>query len=444
MLASERASGCKLDLDLSSANTVIKQRGTISGALPKDGGFYFDGTNDYIQYILGSEFYSDAISYVIEFTPEFNWDENVIRTLFDTTDVASAATKRFAIYKYDASTTYDLQLQVGSTNYSIPSAVYSAYWKQNKKNTIVVSATGSNVTVYLNGIKIVNNVALVFTRKYPSRLHLGELYLPGLGYSFKGLIHSFKVYNRALSDQECLDYCNNATFLYEQRATIILPMRLQDHDPTNLKTLDVSGHGYHATFGDGVTPTTYPTKLTGKRGYSFDGSTDYLSFPASLNGVFTGVFQNPFTLIIVNSGYKPNTTNPFFSKGNDSDDAIYIESAYYDPARYPILYSKGSSGIAYGSICSICGRGFRFLFFNQKSMLTINEQYIYEQLMLKNSASKEFTTTFIENNKQLYIGKWRFTYFLGNMYYFALYPFSLTQIQMADVYIKLLQDINHE
>ncbi|MDD4455264.1 MAG: hypothetical protein PHI67_08155, partial [Candidatus Methanomethylophilaceae archaeon] len=50
------------------------------------------------------------------------------------------------------------------------------------------------------------------------------------------------------------------------------------------------------------------------------------------------------------------------------------------------------------------------------------------------------SNTFIENNEQALIG----VTVLGEYYYFALYPFSLTQIQMADVYIKLLQGINHE
>jgi len=46
------------------------------------------------------------------------------------------------------------------------------------------------------------------------------------------------------------------------------------HDPVNLRTLDKSGNNLHATFGNGATPTTYPTKLA-TRGYYLDGG-DYL------------------------------------------------------------------------------------------------------------------------------------------------------------------------
>jgi hypothetical protein len=48
------------------------------------------------------------------------------------------------------------------------------------------------------------------------------------------------------------------------------------HDPTNVRTLDVSGNGLNGTFGDGVTGTTFPTKLNDRRGYYFDGG-DYLA-----------------------------------------------------------------------------------------------------------------------------------------------------------------------
>ena len=50
------------------------------------------------------------------------------------------------------------------------------------------------------------------------------------------------------------------------------------------RTLDVSGKGKHATFGNGSTSTTYPTKLTDVAGYDLDGG-DYLT------GTATGAFN---------------------------------------------------------------------------------------------------------------------------------------------------------
>jgi len=49
------------------------------------------------------------------------------------------------------------------------------------------------------------------------------------------------------------------------------------------KTLDVSGNGNHGILGDGNTATTFPTKLS-KRGYNFDGTTDYVDLGSDLIG----------------------------------------------------------------------------------------------------------------------------------------------------------------
>lgn len=453
MLAAEKASGCTLDLDFRSIGNVLRQRGTISGAIPKDGGFYFDGSNDYIQYIVGSEFYSDAISFVMEFTPEFNWDENIGRSLFGGS-LNHGATGRLLLFKYDSGTNYDLLMQIHTTWIQISSATYSPYWKQNKKNTLVISATGTTTTVYLNGIKIANTIAHVWSRLHTNILNIGCLYTEPNN-SFKGIIHSFKIYNRALSDQECLDYCNNATFLYEQKASIILPMRLQDHDPTNNRTLDRSGHGYHATFGDGSTASTFPTKITGQRGYSFDGTSDYLSFPATLNSVFTGIFQNPFTMVALCETPQLYPYNPLCRKGSLADgDSYSVDFWIMSGSDDYGVYSRGTDGIIKIHTSTIIpdftGLRFKAIYIYNKYDVNIDKIILYcQQKNISSITYREFTNTFAENNKQFYIGKDHAGassgyFFKGNFYYFALYPFSLTQIQMADVYINLMQGINHE
>jgi hypothetical protein len=53
-------------------------------------------------------------------------------------------------------------------------------------------------------------------------------------------------------------------------------MTAATHDPVNNRTLDVSGNNLHGTFGNGVTLTTFPTKLNNRRGYYFDGG-DYIN-----------------------------------------------------------------------------------------------------------------------------------------------------------------------
>ncbi len=429
MLASEKASGCKLDLDLSSASSVISQRGTISGALPKDGGFYFDGTNDYIQYILGSEFYSDAISYVIEFTPGFNWDEDVGRAFFGCS-FNHSGTGRILLYKYAVATNYDLLFQINITWVQIPSASYSAYWKQNCKNTIVISATGATTTIYLNGNKIANATPHVWSKLHKNILNLACSYTEP-NTPFKGLIHSFKIYNRALSDQECLDYCNNATFLYEQRATVILPMRLEDHDPTNLRTLDRSGHGYNATFGDGVTSTTYPTKITGKRGYSFDGG-DYLRI-SGLNTLYSGEWTTSMTWRSTYNGYYE-----FLSKDVDASNFIQVYCDYSVGRLYYYGYAGGASKFL---ISIEIGKGF------QNYINLIVSSRITSGFAMLNG--KIITPTFVgafNNNANLKLGRIVTGNGLKGEYkdFRCWDNMALTQIQAWDLYLDILQSFNHE
>jgi hypothetical protein len=55
-----------------------------------------------------------------------------------------------------------------------------------------------------------------------------------------------------------------------------LRMIQSDHDSGNNRTLDQSHNSLHATFGDGVTSSTFPTKLF-RPAYLFDGTDDYMN-----------------------------------------------------------------------------------------------------------------------------------------------------------------------
>jgi hypothetical protein len=78
----------------------------------------------------------------------------------------------------------------------------------------------------------------------------------------------------------------SSVYNYVNNAKLWLPMTAACHDPVNVRTLDKSGNGLHYRFGDGVTANTFPTKLTA-RGYSFDGSNDYLIALANQTNAIT-------------------------------------------------------------------------------------------------------------------------------------------------------------
>jgi len=86
---------------------------------------------------------------------------------------------------------------------------------------------------------------------------------------------SVRIFKNELTAVEITDYESNSIFNYGKDAVLNLPMGIAQHDAVNGITYDVSGHNNHAQFGDGSTAGTFPTKISERRGYSFDGS-DYL------------------------------------------------------------------------------------------------------------------------------------------------------------------------
>jgi len=140
------------------------------------------------------------------------------------------------------------------------------------------SKTAAGFKLYLNGNRI-DNADFSAGGVYTAMSRLGEPVVigrqPGSVSYTNGKIRNLKIWNVELTAQECLDLAQNSTYTYDRKSLISLPMGIGNHDPTNVQTLDVSGKGLHAKFGDGVTPTTYPTKLASQHGMSFDGG-DYL------------------------------------------------------------------------------------------------------------------------------------------------------------------------
>lgn len=227
-----------------------------------------DGSTDYVTYSLtGREFNSDEISIVIEFTPDFAANDGLSHYLWN-----SAADDLF--FKNGAGS---LVLWFnGASIATIALGVYSAYWRQGGRNTLAVSGSSGDTSVWLNGNAILSNDASAWTPSGTSSLIVGTNTAKSL--FFDGTIHSLLIFHGLLTQAEAQAYSDNSMYSYRNRAVLDLPMLMGDHDPSNVRALDRSGNGNHATLGDGVTPTTYPTKLA-TRGYSFDGG-DYMQSSA--------------------------------------------------------------------------------------------------------------------------------------------------------------------
>jgi hypothetical protein len=225
------------------------------------GGIYNGSSYDEFD-LQGNEFESDEITIVSEFVPYFNWDEDVTRYLYD----SSTGSDRYLMYKRDSAGSNTIDVYCGNVQVaSIPSANYSAYWRQNCRNVFcVVSKTGDN-DFYLNG-NLIYQTSTAWTFKKPTRFVIAARYATPFLY-FYGEIFFVKIFNRLLTVEEIADIQENRTYNYRNEATLDLPMTDQLHSPPY--SLDVSRSGRNITW------VGSPTKLSNQCGYELNGSTQY-------------------------------------------------------------------------------------------------------------------------------------------------------------------------
>ena len=278
----ERSRGCIFSETFESKYAVERNEGTVVGTPVIDFGATFNGTTDYIQYTPwnGTMLNSDELSFVLEFTPHFDWDyADAAVTLWDIRDNANGNSSN--LIKNGINERFEFYIS-GSYIGAWDNALFENVWKINERNVLVVSTKSGDTELFLNGTLISNSKPSAWTpNALTTKARLAsDVTTPR--YFFDGVYHSFKIFQSKLTQQEVLDFYNNSTYTYRNKAVVDLPMTAECHDPDNVRTLDKSGNGHHATFGDGSTPTKYPAKLS-KHGYSFDGTTDYMTMLDNAN-----------------------------------------------------------------------------------------------------------------------------------------------------------------
>jgi len=120
----------------------------------------------------------------------------------------------------------------------------------------------------------------------------------------------------------------SSVYNYQQNAKLWLPMTAACHDPGNLRTLDKSGNNLHATFGDGATPGTYPTKLS-TRGYYLNGSS-YLDVGLAPSLDFTTIG----TVVVF---FKPTASATNFRAIITKQNWITGANGYSIYLNYPVI-----------------------------------------------------------------------------------------------------------
>ena len=235
-----------------------------------------------------------------------------------------------------------------------------------------------------------------------------------------------------------MGYYSNDNFNYRNKAVLDLPMNMAQHDPTNVQTLDVSGGGNNAEFGDGSTAGTFPTKLT-KHGYTFDGG-DYLT------GTATGLFNSAEISIVmefypdfvpsVNVRYWLYTTSSasiygFYKMDNANSNVlrcylgntVIVEIA--EATYSPYWRQNGKNVIV------ITGDSA-----NNVTNVWLNEGHVVDG---------DTTAWSVADPSTLHIGS-RYdaiNQFDGKVTKFQVYPFVLTPLQVQDILIDSNQSINN-
>ena len=413
--SAERARGCVFSELFRDGESIARNGGTVTGTPAIDKGITLNGTTDYVTYdAVGSFFASSSISIVVEFWPDFAANANGLYYLFDSEGAG------YYVQKRDNASNNVMRIILGMTFIDdIPYATYSSYWLTGQRNVLVVSSVSGATNAWLNGNQILVNDVTVWTPKLSSFLRIGARY-DALVF-FDGRITKFQIYDRLLTAGEAADFYNGAIYSYRNEPSLNLPFGMAQHDPTNTRSLDVSGNARHATL------VGTPTKLGDRPGYELNGSTQYMTV------VGTGVFNAAGVTIAVEF-------TPDFAADYDAFQSPFCSS---NPDRYFVLkYSNASSNILQVYLGNTVVRSipyadyYLYWFKGRKNLLVISGTsgdirfWLNGNLIATSAvvwAAKDPAVLFIGQD---YSGGSRFN---GKIHSFRVWREALTLLQVADL-----------
>jgi hypothetical protein len=223
---------------------------------------------------------------------------------------------------------------------------------------------------------------------------------------FAGTIHNVSIYKDfAVRLEDAVGWYNNR--IYNVEPLMHLPMLAAQNDDGNVRTLDVSGNGYHAAFGDGETSSTYPTKNT-KRGYTLDSGdslrADWPAIGSQTVSVVCGFHSDSY----------PTTAQYIFdARRTGGTGYMSLNTSYVASVSSGTVYANGKIGTQ-------CGRGYNVV---GVTGLTLD---VTEGVDI--GAHNEYGAA---NN------------LVGSMEFFSMYPGTLTQFQMYDIFYRARKQRNY-
>lgn len=216
------------------------------------------------------------------------------------------------------------------------------------------------------------------------------------------------------------------------KALLSLNFLATDHDPTNVRSLDRSRNSIHATFGDGATPATYPTKIAGQRGYT-TAAGDY--FQGATQGVFN------VSEISICALFSPNYAANDGAQHYLYDTSVGAEIMVDKDAVNSLVFYAGGNVV----ITVLLANYQNYWFVNGYNTLVFRGRSGDNQAILNGySIGTSATAWNAVNPAYYYIGcRYDATLFsTGNYYWHETYPFAMTLIQAADWRQRALRMIN--
>jgi len=247
--------------------TVVGAEEIDSGLRINDNSYCYWSTNKKLSNL--KEF-----TFIFEFTPNFETDEDVQRVLFYSSDYT------FGMIKRANSLDNKIRLTMGgNTIRDITEATYSPAWNVGEKNTLILSAISGSTNVWLNGTLIVPADFSAWADVDIDTLNFGAL--SGGSVYFDGDINHVSFSHGLLTTDEVSDISNETTFSETDASNSLLYLPMDTyylHTDSKYYTPN-SGTGGDVLMGtNGVTTTTFPKLTSG--GFDFDGG-DQLTFATS-------------------------------------------------------------------------------------------------------------------------------------------------------------------
>ncbi len=417
------------DFDLTSATKVAEQNGTITGNPTfSRAGINLDGTSDYVTYNIQNTLFAHAkISIVIEFTPDFAFNEDAFRYLIDSTDG-----NRYSFFKNNNAGSNTLQLNLNDTTIAtIASGTYSSFWKQNQRNVIVISGTTGATNVWLNGNQILTADATVWNSGTPTEFYVGSRF--SASSLFDGEIHSISIYNDLLTGDEAQALYDNSLFNFQNKSDVWLDMKTQSSDDTNDITKDKSGQGNDFLIGDGSTANTQPS--FSNPGFDFDGSSDYM---ISKNSIIDSYTEMSF-VICIKPDFEPAIDDVIVLVGTVPE--LRVTMLHHNTASNNALrlYAGGISVVASLSDYEQYWNTHGVNVFVATMKGGERKLYLNRNLIINNTDATAFSASAVTN---INLGR-RGTasaYYDGSFYHYSCYPFILSPTQGRMITTQLFRE----